>query len=206
MEMIAAAEFGGLSKNSIGFDVLLKRSMVLLSVAITGCSSLLPNAQIQARTPWHNYAEAHAMFEQVIPAKTTLSELRALGVDPDLTPNISVLAQTDLLRRLIPIATSDIRFIDPQLQECISPQQVCFAYEIEQTRNDRERSGNFWLDVMDFKRVTEISGWKFNAVFVVKNGVVIHKLWTGTPNIRQHEEEFRPLGPLQGLGTSLLGR
>jgi len=201
-----AVVLGRSSRSSNSFDVLLKHSVVLLSVALTGCASLLPNAKIEARTPWHNYAEAQAMFEKVIPSKTTLSELKALGVNPDVTPNISILAQTDLLRRLIPISTSDIRFIDPQLQECISPQQVCFAYEIEQTRNDRERSGNFWLDVMDFKRVTEISGWKFNAVFVIKNDVVIHKLWSGTPNIRQHEEEFRPLGPLQGIGTSLLTR
>ena len=193
-------------RNSMRFDVVWKPCFLFLLAILTGCSSLLPNAKVEAQTPWHTYADAHAMFEKVVPTKTTLAELKALGIDPDLTPNIAILAQTDLLRRLIPLSSLDNHLIDPQLQACIVPQQVCFAYEIEQTRMDRDRTGNFWLDFMNFKRVTEITGWKFNAVFVIRNDIVIHKLWSGKPNIRQHEEEFRPLGPLQSIGPSLLER
>jgi hypothetical protein len=108
-------------------------------------------------------------MHKVIPGKSSVIELKALGVDPATTPNVALLSHTDLLRRLIPSSSFDVRLLDPGLQECVSQREVCFAYEIEQIFLQRKRHGNFWLDFLNFKRQVDISGWQFDAVFVIKN-------------------------------------
>ncbi|MGZ5884567.1 MAG: hypothetical protein ACXWJE_09420, partial [Burkholderiaceae bacterium] len=47
--------------------------------ALAGCSSLLPHSTQEVKTPWNNYAEAQATYDKIIPAKTTLAELKKLG-------------------------------------------------------------------------------------------------------------------------------
>jgi hypothetical protein len=175
---------------------------VCILLILPGCAGLLPNTKQESRSPWHSYDDAQTMFAGILPGKTSLTELKALGVDPERTPNIAVLAHVDLLRRLIPVSTPDIRLLDTGLQECISAAQSCFAYEIEQKHVDRQRVGNFWMDFLNFKRVVNVSGWQFDAIVVIKNDTVIYKLWSGKPNIHQLEEEQSPLGPFQGGGIS----
>lgn len=171
---------------------------------LSACTGLLPRAKQEAQTPWHSYAEAQAMFEKIVPGKTRIADLKTLAVDPDQTPNVSVLSYADLLRRLFPVSSFDLRLLDPGLQECVPAQHACFGYEIEQISLDRKRFGNFWLDFFNFKRQVDVSGWQFNAVIVIKDGLVVYKQWSGKPKVHQLEEERSPLGPLQGIGPSLL--
>ena len=67
-----------------------------------------------------------------------------------------------------------------------------------------ERVGSFFLDFLNFRRTTEITGWRFNAVVVLKDDVVVYKLWGGRPMIKELNESRNPLGPLQGGGEKLL--
>jgi hypothetical protein len=117
-----------------------------------------------------------------------------------------LLSHTDLLRRLFPVSSYDVNLMAPGLQECVSSKDGCFAYEIEQISLDRKRFGSFWLDFFNFKRQVNVSGWRFNAVIVIKDDTVVYKLWSGKPNVHQLEEESSPLGPLQGIGPSLFTR
>ncbi len=174
--------------------------------ALSACSSLLPDARQETQTPWHSYAEAQAMFDSIVPGKTTLAELKALGIDHEKTPNVTLLSHTDLLRRLVPSSSFDIRLLDPGLQQCVSAQAGCFAYEIEQLSLQRNRYGNFWLDFLNFKRQIDVSGWQFDAVVVIRKDIVVYKAWSGKPKVHQLENERNPLGPLQGLGPSLIQR
>lgn len=186
--------------------VLARTIVACLLVATTACSSLLPDARQETRTPWHSYAEAQAMFNSIVPGQTTLTELKALGIDPDKTTNVALLSHTDLLRRLVPSTSFDIGLLDPGLQKCVSAQARCFAYEIEQLSLQRNRYGNFWLDFLNFRRQVDVSGWQFDAVVVIKNETVVYKTWSGKPKVHQLENERNPLGPLQGLGPSLIQR
>jgi hypothetical protein len=187
------------------FGRAISRSLFLEIVfVLSACSGLLPRAKQETQTPWHSYAEAQAMFEKVIPGKTRLADLKALGVDPEQTPNVSLLSKADLLRRLFPVSAFDINLLDPGLQECVPARSSCFGYEIEQVSLDRKRYGNFWLDFFNFKRQVTVSGWRFNAVIVIRDDLVVYKQWSGKPNVHQLEEENSPLGPLQGIGPSLL--
>ncbi|HYD81014.1 MAG TPA: hypothetical protein VEC06_14500 [Paucimonas sp.] len=180
--------------------------MLLFAAGMSGCATLLPDAHQNPETPWRNYADAQAMYARIVPGKTTLSELKALGIDPERTANITVLDHVDLLRRLVPTATFDIGLLDPGLQECMKAPRSCTGYEIEQTHVDRRRVGSFWLDFFNFQRTIDITGWHFDAVFVLKDDKVIYKLWSGKPQIRQRDLETNPLGPLQSIGPSLITR
>lgn len=173
---------------------------------LSGCASLLPRAREDVRTPWGSYADAQAMFERIVPYATTTAELKALGIDPEQTPNVAILSHADLLRKITAGSSIDIHSLDKELQSCLIENKDCVAYEIEQTHLDRKRFGNFWLDFLNFHRRVDISGWQFDAIVVLRDTRVIYKLWSGKPNIRQLQEERTPLGPLQGLGGSLLVR
>lgn len=177
-----------------------------VALAMMSCSSLLPHGKQETQTPWHSYAEARAMFDKIIPGKTSLAELKALRVEPEQTANVALLSHADLLRRLTFTSPLDVRLLDPGLQECVSAFHTCFAYEIEQTYLERQRIGNFWLDFLNFRRTVNVSGWQFDAIIVIKDDTVVYKLWSGKPTIHQLEEERSPLGPFQGFGPSLMTR
>lgn len=193
-------------------NVLRKMQTRTLIVALAmpllmaGCASLLPSGRTEVRTPWSTYADAEAMFEKIKPNVTRRAELKQLGIDPDSTPNVSLLNHADLLRRFAAAPSIGPEAIDDDLRKCFAARIRCTAYEIEQTHLDRQRVGNFWLDFMNFRRSVDATGWRFNALIVLNDGMVVYKLWSGKPNIREHEDERNPLGPLQGIGDSLVRR
>jgi hypothetical protein len=178
--------------------------LALTSVMQSGCSSLLPHSKLQVLTPWHSYAEAEALYARVVPDKTTLTELHAYGLDPAKTANVAILSHDDLLRRIVAMASVDLNNLDPALRECVKAYQKCFAYELKQDYSERNRIGNFFLDFLTFKQVTDVTGWQFDAVIVISDDKVIYKLWSGKPMVHQLEDTRHPLGPLQGLGTALI--
>jgi hypothetical protein len=180
--------------------------LTMLLLALAGCAGLLPDAHQDTQTPWRDYADARAMFARIIPGKTTLAELKTLGIDPDRTANILILDHVDVLRRLVPTTTFDIGLLDPGLAECMKAPRACTGYEIIETHVDRQRTGSFWLDFFNFRRAVDITGWHFDAVIVLKGDHVIYKLWSGKPNIQQKDLEQNPLGPLQSIGPSLITR
>lgn len=181
-------------------------SLLALLCLLSGCVSLLPRAQQETTTPWNNYDGARAVFEQIKPGTTTLAELKKLGMDPAHTPNVASLAYADVLRKFNVVPGMELGQLDDGLRACVNDNQHCFAFEMQQSRLNRQRIGNFWLDILNFKREIEITGWQFNAIIVIRGETVAYKLWSGNPNIRQSENERNPLGPLQGIGSSLIGR
>ncbi|MES2205934.1 MAG: hypothetical protein V4525_03945 [Pseudomonadota bacterium] len=177
-----------------------------ISMGLSGCASLLPTAKEDTKTLWHSYSEAHEMYKKIVPGQTSLNELKTMGIDPAVTSNVSLLGEADMLRRLLVAFPSDIRLLDKNLRECMSSQHECFAYEIEQNHRDRKRTGNVLLDLFNFKRHTDVSGWQFDTIFVIGDGIVIYKQWSGKPNIQQSEDESNPLGPFQNMAPSLIKR
>jgi hypothetical protein len=173
---------------------------------LAGCAGLLPQSKQNTEAPWRDYSDAVTMFAKIIPGQTSLSDLKALGVDPERTPNVTLLAHADLLRRLVGPSSFDMNLLDPRLRECVADHQNCFGYEIEQMHVDRKRYGNFWLNFLNFDHKVDISGWQFDAVIVIKGETVTYKFWSGKPSIHQFEREQNPLGPLQGIGPSLIGQ
>ena len=125
-------------------------------------------------------------------------------VDPTSNPNVTILNYSDVLKRFVPSPSIDAASLDVGVQECLRAATRCQGYEVDHRVLKRKRYGNFWADLFNFRRKTDIVGWRFNAVLLITDGVVVYKLTGGQPVIHEHEESNNPLGPLQESGEMLL--
>jgi hypothetical protein len=142
---------------------------------------------------------AEDAFANVKPFVTTSRELKARGFDPYTTPNIKVLNYLDLLPRFLPQQSIKLQDLDPSVQACLSAREHCQGWLAEPSISSKDRTGNVALDVLGFERETTSTGWKASMLLLVQNGVVVYKLWSGTPAILEVKTEKKPLGPLQDL-------
>lgn len=184
--------------------VMTKLAIIVFSVCLAGCSSLLPRAKTITVGPWQNFQDAQQTFDKIIPYQTTVADLKTLKLDPKSNPNITILNYSDVIRRFIPSPSVNEEDLAPGVKKCIMAKAACNGYEIVQKSTTRNRYGNFWADFMNFKRKVVVSGWNFSGVILVKDNVVIYTLAGGQPEIRELEESKNPLGPFQGSGESVL--
>lgn len=183
---------------------LAVRLTLVLAVALgAGCSSLLPKGKTETAAPFKTFEEGKRTFDSIEPGRTTLQELKLLGYDPYVNPNVTVLNYSDVLNKYAPNAARD-EYLEPGIRECLRLQSKCSAYSIEHRQVRRDRVGNFFLDLINYERRTEITGWRFAAVVVVVEDRVVHKAWSGIPAISESEESLNPLGPLQDRATALV--
>lgn len=184
----------------------MKRTITVLclTLVLAGCSNLLPRGRTTTVTPWGSFEQARQVFDGIKPNQTTVEDLKKLSLDPYTGDNIAILNYTDLARRLVADSDLGANFLDPALKDCLAAREQCYAYEIDQKHQYRRREGNFFLDFLNFKRTTDVTGWRFNAIIVIKQKLVVYKLWSGQPAVHEIERERNPLGPAQGLGGSAL--
>jgi hypothetical protein len=169
---------------------------------------LFSSSSQRSRTPWQNFEQAQAAYDQVIPHKTSVAELKGLGFDPLTTPNVKILTYLDLIQRFIPNASITLNDLQPDVRSCIESKDCCHAYEMDLELTDSKRYGNLFLDVFGFNRKTKTTGWTFKALIIVKDETVAYKLRSGEPNVDKLEKKTKPLGPLQELdniATKLIG-
>ena len=91
----------------------------------------------------------------------------------------------------------DASSLDAGVQECVRAATRCKGYEVDHRVLKRHRYGNFWADILNFRRKTDILGWRFNAVVLITDDIVVYKLTGGQPAIHEYEDSNNPLGPLQ---------
>lgn len=197
---------GYMDRNYQAIKIVIRVFVLGLSLSLGACSSLLPNESKATQTRWTSYEQAEAEFASIQAGETTLKQLKAMGIDPATTPNVAILSHTDLLRRLEAVAVFGEQALDPAIKGCVIARQKCYAYHLEQTLLKRDRVGNFWLDMLNFKKVTDVTGWQFDALIIISNDVVVYKTWSGKQNIHEVEYERHPLGPLQGIGSTIVRR
>ena len=183
-------------------------SALTVAVAVwllAGCTGLLPRSREVTASPWQTYREAQQTFDLIIPGTTTAADLRELSVDPETVPNIAILNYSDVLRRFMLNQSVTLSDLDHGVQECIKAKTVCQGYEINQRLVKKHRNGSFWLDVFGFKRETHTEGFRFNALVLLRDGIVVYKLTGGQPVIQESEHTQNPLGPVQSIGNKLTG-
>lgn len=183
--------------------IAVRLILVLIASLAAGCASLLPKSRSETEAPWKSFEEVKRTFDSIQPGQTTLHELKQLGYDQDLNPNVTVLKYTDVLNKYAPNVVRD-EYLEPGIRECLKTLHQCSAFSLEHRQIHRDRVGNFFLDIVNFERRTVISGWRFGAVVVVVGDRVVHKSWSGVPAISEVEENRNPLGPLQDRATSLI--
>ncbi|MEY3219268.1 MAG: hypothetical protein RIT27_625 [Pseudomonadota bacterium] len=186
--------------------ILRKQHAFILSIflSLQGCGShLLPSVKTTTDSPWENFSQAKAAFDQIEIGKTTTTELKQLGIDPFTTPNVKQITYLEVIQHFMPNNSIRVKDLDKYLQECIKVRKECYGYELSPDQREEQRHGNVVLDLLNFRRQTEISGWKFVALIILKEDKVVYKLWGGEPKILKHEDRKNPLGPLQSVGNLL---
>lgn len=184
----------------------MDRLLLVFFLGLAGCGALLPRGQSVVEGPWESFAEAQRVFDRITPHRTTVADLKALKLDPHSYPNIALLNYSDVLRRFVPSPSINADDLDAGVRECITAKTLCRGLEIDQRSIKRQRLGNFWADFLNFKRHTDVTGWRFNGVLLILDDVVVYKLVGGQPIIHELEESRNPLGPFQGVGESELRR
>ena len=170
---------------------------------MSGCSGLLPKEKSTTVGIWDTYEAAQNTFDKIIPYHTTLDELRMLNINPQNNSNITILNYADITSRFISGLAVDGYALDSGVKECILAKTNCKGYEINEKVMRSKRYGNFWADLLNFKRKTDIVGWHFNGMILVNNQIVIYKLSSGQPFIHEKIEKKNPLGPLQSGGIAI---
>lgn len=179
----------------------IRLSLISLTVlTLSACNALLPTVKEVTSSPWQSFEEAKAAYDQIVIDKTTAEDLKKLGFDPFTTPNIKILTYLDITAALPSLKKEDM---DEGLLKCIEAKDKCRAYDFEPAFIRSKRYGNFWLDLLNFRRKTKETGWKFRALIVLANGTVVYKLWGGSPSVSQDRDATNPLGPLQDSGGAL---
>ena len=179
--------------------------MVLSLLMLTGCASLLPSSTIITKSPWANFDGAKLTYDKIVPDVTTVDDLKKLGIDPSITPNIKIMNVTEVINIFLPNPSIKKEDLDPGIQICIKSKDRCTAYQIMPSILNVNRIGNFWLDLFTFKRHTVNSGWEFKGFIAIVEGVVTYKDPPGgRPLISTDQIDIKPLGPVQEVGTMVI--
>lgn len=164
---------------------------------------MLPKARTDS-TPFATFEAAQAAIESLTPMSSNLKTLAQLGLDPATQPNILILTYDNIVSRFVPSNMLKRADLDPGVLACIDAREACRGWSMAISRVQRARTGGFFLDFTNFRRNTETTGWRFNALILLVNDTVVYRNWGGQPNVREVEVNTNPLGPLQELGPALI--
>jgi hypothetical protein len=174
--------------------------VILAFISLNGCAGLLPEVRTTTQSPWKTFSQAKEAFDLIIPSRTTKEELKLLGFDPFETPNVKLITYLDILEHFVPNQAVQFEHLPPEIQTCLQSRAECQGYEVQPNGLQSKRYGNAFLDLFNFRRKTMTSGWRFNAIIILNQDLVVHKLWGGEPNVLEFEDKKNPLGPLQDIG------
>ena len=181
----------------------MRLPLLALALLLGGCTSLLPRAR-SLSSPFQTFDEARDAIDSLVPMTSHADALRQLGIDPFGQPNTTILTHADIVRRFVPSALLQRGDLDPGVLVCLEARDACRGWEINAARITRKRTGNFFTDFTNFSRRTETTGWRFNALVLLVNDVVVYRAWGGQPKLNETEINTNPLGPLQELGPALV--
>ncbi len=168
-----------------------------------GCQALLPEAASRTDVSWQSFEEARSAIESIEPYVTRREDLVAMGLDPATNAAITILSYSEVLQRFAAGSALRPEDYDRGIRDCLTAGKECVGYALQIRRVRRERVGNFWLDSLNFRRETDITGWSFNALVILVDDRVVYTLHGGQPRIHEQERVRNPLGPLQGWGDQV---
>ena len=174
---------------------------LLVAVGLSACTSLLPKTHSEAST-FKSFDAAKAAIESLIPMQSNQDTLVELGIEAGKQPNTTLLTHADVVRRFVPTGVLTKQDLDPGVVACIEAKDACRGLELVASRIDKARTGNFFTDFFNFKRRTDTTGWRFNALILLVNQTVVYRTWGGQPSVSETEIHNNPLGPLQDVGPS----
>lgn len=167
-----------------------------LIATLAGCTFLLPTGKKTTASACSSFEECTKIFGSIKPYETTVAELAKLGIDPRTTANVELLNYSDIIDRFNYSMEHEEAY--PQgVRECVQVMETCRGYDMVVSHIEENRTGNTLLDLLQFKRKTDITGWIFRLLVVIKGDMVVYKLMGGTPMVDKTDTKVKPLGPLQ---------
>ena len=176
-----------------------------ISLLLGGCASLLPRGASEQPSGFDTFDAAAQAFDKVVAYNTTVEQLKALGFDLRSSPNVTLISYPQLTGRLAPDRGVPFEAIDPGIRDCIVARLACQAYEFHMGRETTRREGSFMLDFLNFRRETRVTGWRFEGLLAVRDGVVLFRSHGGEPRTDRTDRQVNPLGPLQRAGEGAGG-
>lgn len=176
---------------------------IALVLLVSACSSMLPKANTDSST-FQSYEEARAAVEKLQPMKSDRQSLEKNGFNLSAHPNTKLLTHADVVRIFVPTSLLKREDLDPGVLKCLEARDACHGMEVTESKISRVRTGNFWTDFTNFKRRTETTGWRFDALILFVDDLVVYRSWGGQPAINEVEVRTNPLGPFQDIGPALL--
>lgn len=176
--------------------------VALVCAALSACSSLLPRSSSNTPDTFATFETAQAAAQRIVPLETQFSELKGLGFDPESGANVTLIPYPDIVARLAPYPALPLSVLDPGVRKCVDAQAECRGYLFHFEQQDRRRTGSFWLDFLNIRRTTYVTGWSFQALVVVSDGTVLFRNYAGQPQIDRVERQRNPLGPFQPAGEA----
>lgn len=177
--------------------------LLLLALLTSSCSSMLPRSRSES-SPFKSFDEARDAIAALIPLQSDVAALTKLGINPTQQPNTVILTHDDVVRRFVPSGLLKREDLDPGVLVCLEARDACRGWEITGARILKARTGNFFTDFTNFSRRAETTGWRFNALILLVNDVVVFRSWGGQPSVNELEVNTNPLGPLQDIGSALV--
>ncbi len=185
------------------FRLLWTGLLIGVMLGLAGCASWLPQA---AADPVYftTFEQARRAIESIEPGRTRLEELKGLHLDTVQQPNTVVMSYADILRRVMGGSVLSKQDLAPGIVQCVEAHDACRGLEYSISSIHKDRIGSFWLDFINFKRETVTSGWRFNALVLSVDGVVVYRSWGGQPEVNLVDKQRNPLGPLQEIGPAIV--
>lgn len=173
------------------------------ALVLQGCASWLPKA---AADPVYftSFDQARQAVEAIVPGRTRVDELKDLHLDTVQQPNTVAMSYADILRRVMGGSVLAKQDLAPGIVLCLEAHDACRGFEYNISSIHKDRIGSFWLDFINFKRETVTSGWRFNALVLSVDGVVVYRSWGGQPEVNLVDKQRNPLGPLQEIGPAIV--
>jgi hypothetical protein len=175
----------------------------LLGQGLAGCASWLPRSSAEP-VYFSTFEQARAAVEAIVPGETRVTDLSRLHLDTVQQPNTQVLSYADILRRVMGGSVLAKQDLAPGIVQCLEAHDACRGLEFSINSIHRDRMGSFLLDFTNFKRETVTTGWRFNALVLSVDGVVVYRSWGGQPEVRLVDKQRNPLGPLQDIGPAMV--
>lgn len=185
----------------------MRRTIFSLSVVLLagGCTSLLPVSHSDAST-FQTFEEARDAVVALVPMQSTRHTGGKDGVDFAAQPNTKILTHSDVVRLLVPTGLLKREDLDPGILVCVQARDACRGLVVVASRIAKTRTGSFLADFINYRQRTETTGWRFNALILYVDDLVVYRSWGGQPRVDELDVTTRPLGPFQEVGPTLVAR
>lgn len=179
---------------------------LLFFLMLTGCASmkLMPSQFEASGVAVATHQEFSKRFTAIEDGKTTLADLKKMGLDPDQVPNVLKINYVEI-RDMFLGAQLTFSVLPVPIQQCIIMENKCTGYRYSAKRIKTIGSGNLALRWLDIKKQDIKKGWSGEFYIFMYEDTVVYKLPGDTiANILEPKTSKNPTGFLKWMTLLLI--